>query len=449
MKAVVIGAGEVGLNIARHLVMEDHDVVVVDNDTANLRHVSEQLDVQTIEGMGSHPTILEQAGCDTADILIAVTQSDESNMIACQMGYSLFDVPLKIARVRDASYLSVTRHGVYTPENMPVDVIISPEREVSNAIVRTLEIPGAFDAAYFANNQIAMIGVKIQEDCDLCRKSFKKLSQEGDVPFVAVAIIRRNRLIVPYGSDHLEVGDELFFVTKRDDVPRSMSMIGYEKQQTRRAFVIGGGNIGFGICKRLEEMGMSVRVLEQDRERAEFLADVLDNTTVLHGDALDRDILEQESITSMDVVVCATSNDSANALSSILCKQLGAQSVITLAIQQTFISLGESLGLDKIVSPREITASRILQHIRRGQVHSLHAIHGGKGEIVEVKVRPESALAGVKIADLGLPEGVIIGAVLRENGEVLLPTAQTKLIAGDQVIVFSATELVSYVEQQF
>lgn len=448
MKAVVIGAGEVGLNIARHLVAEEHDVVVIDSDPINLRKVGEALDVQTIEGMGSHPTVLEQAGCAEADMLIAVTRSDEINMIACQMAYSLYHVPLKIARVRDASYLSVTNHGVYTPENMPVDVIISPEREVANAIVRTLEIPGAFDAAYFAGGLIAMVGVRVGPSCVLLNTPFRKVMAGLMFPMVAVAIVRAGRLIVPYGSDHLEPGDELYFLAHREDVSKFMSLLGFDDYEAKRAFVIGGGNIGYGVCRRLEDMGLAVKVLERNRERAEYLADVLNNTVVLHGDALDRDLLEQEAMKDMDVVVCATSDDAANALSSILAKQMGAKSVITLAIQQSFLDLGSSLGLDKIISPREITASRILQHTRRGQVQSLHSIHGGIGEIIEVQVHAESPLSGKRIADVGLPEGVIVGALIRTDGSIDIPSAQTKIAMGDTAIIFSAAGTVTYVEKQ-
>jgi trk system potassium uptake protein TrkA len=447
MKAIVIGAGEVGLNIARHLVHEHQDVVLVDNNPAKLAAVSEQLDVKTIEGFGSHPDVLEAAGCESAAMLIAVTHSDEVNMVACQMAYSLFNVPLKIARVRQGAYLEMTKHRLYTRDHMPVDVIISPEVEVANAIIRTLTVPGAFDAEFFADGQVAVIGTSVLANSALLGKPLFKLQKER-IPFVVGGIFRRERLIVPHGQDHLEAGDEVFFMCRREDVAESMSLLGHSDRNPSNVFVIGGGAIGLHILQQLEQMGIGARVVERSAARAGLLADTLHNTTVLHGDALDRKLLLEENIQQMDAVVAVTSDDATNILSSKLVGELGVKNVITLVNQSNFIDMVENLGLETVISPREITASRILQYIRRGHILSLHSIKDGKAEVIEAEATAGSPVVGVPMRELNLPSGIILGAVFR-NGEVTIPRENDILHVGDRVVLFCANSDIHTVESLF
>ncbi|MBI1362835.1 MAG: Trk system potassium transporter TrkA [Proteobacteria bacterium] len=447
MKAVVIGAGEVGLNIARHLVMENQDVVLVDNDPAKLAAVGEVLDVQTIEGFGSHPDVLEAAGCENAAMLIAVTHSDEVNMVACQMAYSLFNVPLKIARVRQPAYLEVTKHRLYTRDHMPVDVIISPEVEVANAIIRTMTVPGAFDAEFFGNGRVAVIGTWVTAEASLIGKPLFRMHEEK-LPFTVAGIFRGERLIVPDGQDHLELDDEVFIICRREDTEEAMQMLGHMEGTPKDVFIIGGGGIGHHILQKMEKMGITARVLERDSERAAFLADTLHRTTVLHGDALDRKLLMEENIQDMDAVVAVTSDDATNILSSKLVSEMGVNNVITLVNQSNFISMVESLGVETVISPREITASRILQYIRRGHILSLHSIKDGKAEVIEAEATPASPIVGVPIRELSLPAGIILGAVI-SGSQVTIPRDGDIIHAGDRVVLFCANTHIHTVESLF
>ncbi len=448
MKAIVIGAGEVGINIARHLVQENQDVVLVDNDAERLSLVGEMLDVQTVLGFGSHPDVLEAAGCENAAMIIAVTHSDEVNMVACQMAYSLFNVPLKIARVRQTAYLEVTKHRLYTRDHMPVDVIISPEVEVANAIVRTMTVPGAFDAEFFGDGRVAIIGTWVMPDSPLIGQPLKTLKGEHKLPFVLAGIFRGDRLIVPDGQDHLEEDDEVFFICKREETEDSMHLLGHTESTPSKVFVIGGGSIGLHIVERLEKMGISPRVLERDSSRAALLADTLNDTTVLHGDALDRKILVEENIQDMDVVVAVTSDDATNILSSTLVAEYGVKNIITLVNQSNFIGMVENLGLETVISPREITASRILQYIRRGHILSLHTIKDGKAEIIEAEATASSPIVGVPVRELNLPVGVRLGAVV-SGADVIIPHGEDIIHAGDRVVLFCSSNQIHAVEALF
>jgi trk system potassium uptake protein TrkA len=448
MKAVVIGAGEVGLNIARHLVQENQDVVLVDNDPEKLSLVSEMLDVQTVVGFGSHPDVLEAAGCENAAMLIAVTHSDEVNMVACQMAYSLFNVPLKIARVRQTAYLEVTKHRLYTRDHMPVDVIISPEVEVANSIIRTMTVPGAFDAEFFGDGRVAIIGTWVLGESPLLGQTLHTLQNEQKLPFVIGGIFRGERLIVPDMQDHLEEDDEIFFICRREDTEESMQLLGHMDSTPSKVFVVGGGGIGLHIVQRLEKMGISPRVLERDSARAAFLADTLNDTTVLHGDALDRKLLVEENIQNMDVVVAVTSDDATNILFSTLVAEYGVKNIITLVNQSNFISMVENLGLDTVISPREITASRILQYIRRGHILSLHSVKDGKAEIIEAEATAASPIVGVPLRELNLPDGIRLGAIV-SGAEVMIPRDDVIIHAGDRVVLFCASAQIHAVEALF
>jgi trk system potassium uptake protein TrkA len=447
MKAIIVGAGEVGINIAQHLAHESQDVVVIDVDESKLQHISETLDIQTIKGSGSYPDILAKAGADSADMLIAVTDSDEINMVACQMGYSLFDVPMKIARVENRSYLSVTHNRIYTPENMPIDMIISPEMEVADTMLRNMTVPHAFDTYLFAEDQILLIGLNVGDDASILNVPFRKMQSKLNLPFRAIAIFRDGRMIVPHGSDHLEAGDELYFICESNKIEESVALLGIEMKPIRNVFVIGGGGIGYDICRRLEQLEISARVLEYSEERAQFLAENLQKTTVLYGDALDHELLLQENIGEMDVVLAVTSNDATNILASISASQLGAKSVTTMINGVDFLRLSDRLKLETVVSPRYITASRIVHFTRRGHVISLHTLHEGESEVSEVKISNESPLVGMNMSDLKLPEGILVPAVVSKDRGVILSGDDKAIHAGDSAIIFSTAEQIHTVAE--
>lgn len=448
MKVIIVGSGEVGRSIARHLVMEHHAVVMIDENLADLHAVSEELDVKTIAGRGSLPSVLGEAGAGTADMLIAVTQSDEINMVACQIGYSLFNVPKKIARVRNTSYLNLTGSHLYTPDNMPVDVIISPELEVAQAILHTLMVPGAFDAHPFLEGAVKTVGCYVGKQAPLLNMPIHTWN-DHNAPFHLLAILRQDRVIIPSGSDHLEEGDAVYFVAFKDHVEAAMVSLGADIPPVRHAFVIGGGNVGYNICQSLEEENVAARVLEHEAERADFLAQGLAKTIVLQGDALNRNLLIEENLGEMDVVLSVTSDDAANILSSILARQLGAKNVMTLINQASFIPLAESVGLDKVISPRMITVSRILQHMRRGHIRAIHSIHAEAAEVIEVEVREGSKLADVSLQDLTLPAGSMLGCLRKSTGEVIMNKGNAVIKPGDCAVVFVKMNRVRELEALF
>lgn len=446
MKVIIVGAGEVGRNIARHLLEEDQDVVVIDNNGDKLRTLVDQLDVQTVEGHGAHPDIIQAAGGDQADMIIAVTRSDEVNMVACQIAYSLFNVPTKIARVREPSYLSVTRQQLYNRANMPVDVIISPEVEVAASIVRSMSVPGAFDAEDFADGRARVIAARVTADAPIMEKSVYEVDKEN---LRIMAIYRNDRLIFPTAEDHVEKGDEIYFVCPRESSQSVMHLMGYGEQVPKNIFVYGGGNIGLNICRRLEKQGITPRVLELDKERAEGLADTLTNTTVLHGDALDREILNQENISAMDVVLAVTQDDATNILASVQSRELNSNAHIVTLINKTgFVPLVKGMGLEHVISPGEITASRILRHLRRCNVHMLHTVKDGEAEIMEAQVSAESNLIGMHALSLPLPTGVSLGAIVTAQA-VVLPTSETVVHEGDRLILFCDVDSVHQAEALF
>lgn len=449
MKTIIVGAGEVGTNIARHLVMENHSVVMIDNDESRLAQINDMIDVQTIHGQGCHPDVLEQASCGSADMIIAVTKSDEVNMVACQMAYSLFDVPKKIARVRHASYLKLIRGHLFTDDNMPVDVIISPEVEVAKSILQTLDVPGAFDATLFADGEVSLIGVRLPESSPVVHVPMKHLTTSANLEFILVAVYRRGRVIIPRGSDHIEPGDEVYLVCPRSQNEHVMAFLGFESYKTvNKAFVIGGGQLGFELCKNFEARNVKAHVLEHQVKRAEFLSEHLKDTMVIHGNAIDKDLYEQEAVGFADVVLSVTDDDSVNILSSALAKQVGAKNIITRINKNNFMPLVTSVDLQKIISPLEITASKILQYVRKGDIHHVHTVHDGTAQMIEAKVRYESYVAGMKLKDIKLPTGVSFCAIYNQKG-VVLPRADTTIQIDDRVILFSTVENISVVDRLF
>jgi trk system potassium uptake protein TrkA len=449
MKVIIIGCGEVGQNIAQHLVMEGHRVVMVAEDAVALAHAAELMDVQTVVGLGSHPSTLSAAGADGADMLIAVTGQDEVNMVACQMAYSLFQIPQKIARVRDASYLSLTGSHLYTPDNLPVDVIISPELEVARAIERTVFVPGAFDVFPFAEGRLLLVGCKVGGRAPLLQREFESWD-ELDVPFQALALFRKERLIIPRGQDHLEPDDELYFVVPLAEVEAGMALLGKQEPPVRHAFVIGGGNVGYNLCRELERHHVHLRVVERQAKRCQFLAEALSRATILQADALNREALVQENIGQMDTVLCVTSDDATNILASIIARQEGVDSVLTLVHQSGFVPLAESVGLEKIVSPRQISVSQILQHVRRAHVAGVHTLRDGVSEVLELEIPTSSPLVGRQIEDIPIPAGAVIAAVVRNDSTVqLAKDIKTPLHAGNHAVVFAENEAIGQVEQLF
>ena len=451
MKVIVCGAGQVGSNIARHLAIENNDVTVVDQSPELVRKITDALDVKGIVGSASRPDVLEQAGASDADMIIAVTLADETNMVACQVAHSLFDVPTKVARIRQQAYLDPVWANLFSRDNLPIDVIISPEIEVARAIHRRLQVPGAFENIPLADSRVRLIGVRCDSHCPLINTPLRQLTQLfPDLNITIVGLIRQDAAMVPSDDDHMEPGDEVYFVVDDDHLARAMSAFGHDEPEARRILILGGGNIGFFLAREIEEAypNVSLKIVEGDIKRAEVVASHLNRTVVIHGDVLAPEILEEAGVNVTETVVAVTNDDETNILSSLLSKRKGAKRAITLVNKASYESLIGSLGVDVAVNPRNITASTILQHVRRGRIHSVHTLREGFGELIEAEALETSPLVGMPLKDVKLPKNVLLGAIVRKN-EVISPRGDTVIEAGDRIVLFAAKDAVRKVEKFF
>lgn len=451
MKVIVCGAGQVGFNIARYLASENNDVTVIDQSADLIGKVNDLLDVQAFVGHASHPDILEQAGAADADMLIAVTYADEVNMVACQIAHSLFNVPTKIARVRQQSYLNPIWADLFSREHLPIDVIISPELEVARAIGRRMSISGAFDMIPLADGKVRVIGVRCTDRCPIVYTPLRQLTTLfPDLNIIIVGILRDGEPIVPTSNDQMLPGDEVYFVVDAAHVPRAMASFGHDEKSGRRAVIIGGGNIGLNLARELLESKRAnmIKIIERDRDRSRKVAQALPGVTVIQGDALEADILEEASVATAETVVAVTNDDETNILASLLAKRSGVGRAVTLINKPSYGPLITNLGIDVVVSPRAITVSTILQHVRRGRIRSVHSLGDGFAEIIEAEALETSPFVGVPLNEVDLPDGIIIGAIVR-NGDVIIPRGATVIEGNDRVILLSTAEAVKQVEKMF
>lgn len=450
MKVIICGAGQVGYHIASYLASEQNDVTVIDQEPELIARVNETLDVQAFVGNASQPDVLENAGAADADMIIAVTFADEVNMVACQVAHSLFNVPTKIARIRQQSFLEPVWADLFSRDHMPIDVIISPEIEVAQAISRRLAVPGAFDMIPLAEDKVRVIGVRCTEDCPIVNTPLRQLTELfPDLHIVIVGIVHEENAAIPKSTDQMVPGDEVYFVADTEHVPRALAAFGYQEQEAHRMVIIGGGNIGLNLAKLIEATpDMTARIVERDQARARKIASMLPDTMVTWGDGLDAEILEEINIRSADTVVAVTDDDETNILGSLLAKRYGVERTIALANKTTYSSLVTTLGIDVLVNPRAITVSTILQHIRRGRIRAVHSLRDGFGEIIEAEALETSPLVGSQIREGKLPSGVIIGAIVRD-GEVIIPRGDTDVRARDRVILLATAGSVKKVEKLF
>jgi trk system potassium uptake protein TrkA len=450
MKVIICGAGQVGYHIASYLASEQNDVTVIDQAPELIARVNETLDVQAFVGNASQPDVLENAGASDADMIIAVTFADEVNMVACQVAHSLFNVPTKIARIRQQSFLEPMWADLFSRDHMPIDVIISPEIEVAQAIARRLAVPGAFDMIPLAEDKVRVIGVRCTEDCPIVHTPLRQLTELfPELHIVVVGIVHEENAFIPKSTDQMYPGDEVYFVADTEHVPRALAAFGYQEQEAHRMVIIGGGNIGLNLAKLIEATpDMTARIVERDQGRARKIASMLPDTMVTWGDGLDAEILEEINIRSADTVVAVTDDDETNILGSLLAKRYGVERTIALANKTTYSSLVTTLGIDVLVNPRAITVSTILQHIRRGRIRAVHSLRDGFGEIIEAEALETSPLVGSQIREGKLPSGVIIGAIVRD-GEVVIPRGDTDVRARDRVILLATAGSVKKVEKLF
>ena len=449
MKVIICGAGQVGWQIARHLSGERNDVTVVDQDPELVRRATDSLDVQGVAGFASYPDILERAGARDADMIIAATHSDEVNMVTCQVAHSVFGINRKIARLRSQSYLDAIYSDLYRREHMPIDVVISPEREVAAAALQRLSAPAAFDTERFIDGQAQLLGILIEEECPVVHTPLRQLTDLfSTLRAVVVGVRREGVLFAPNAGDQLFVGDECYVFAHVDDVPRTMEVFGKRIAKQERVVMVGGGNVGLAVASELESRANRVRakIIEKDRKRAEIAAEALERTIVLHGDGLDVALLTEAGVSRADAMLAVTDDDKTNMLAAVRAKSEGCPYAIALINDPTLVPLMGPLGIDAYINPRATTVSSILRHIRHGRVRAVYSIGDAEAEVIEAEVLSTSPMAGKRIADIDFPEGVLVGAV-RKGGTVTRPLGSTRIDEGDVIALFALTKDVSEVER--
>jgi trk system potassium uptake protein len=445
VKVIIVGAGEVGYHIAMFLSRENIDVVVVDSNKDNLRRVGNELDVAMIEGHGGSPSVMKEAGLDKADILLAVTNSDETNMIACLIAKALFRVRRKIARIRDAEYLN--NSTLLNKHNLDIDPAISPELESARAIARLVKVPLATVVEDFEDGIIKVIGYKIPPDSYLVGTNLKDLNVKLGFRFLIGIIQRDNTVIIPTGKDRLEGNDIIYFPVMKGLVEETMSFVTGERvKPVRDVMIAGGGRVGYNVALMLEEKDINVKIIEKDLDRCKFLSKSLRNATILHGDGTDQTLLEEENVGAMEVFAALSNNEELNIMASLLAKRSGVQRVITLVNRTDYISLANGLGIESVLSPRLITASSILRYVRMGEILSLTAIAEDRAEILEAGLKDGAILGGTRLMDAKLPKGALIGAIIRGE-DVIIPSGEDVIHEGDRIIVFALREAIKAVEK--
>ncbi len=449
MKVIICGAGQVGWQIARHLSSEKNDVTVVDNNPELVRRATDTLDVGGITGFASYPDILDRAGARDADMIIAATFSDEVNMVTCQVAHSVFSVPRKIARLRSQSYLDAIYSDLYRRDHMPIDVVISPEKEVAEAALQRLQAPATFDTELFLDGAAQLIGVALDETCAVLDTPLRQLTELfSTLRAIVVAIRRDGTLFAPEPGDQLFAGDQIYLFTHTEDLSRTLEIFGKSAKKRERVIIIGGGNVGLAVARRLEDRTDRIRakVIERSRKVAERAADALERTIVLHGDGLDMEMLEEAGIAKADAVLALTDDDKTNLLAATRAKAAGCPMVVSLVNDPTLTSLMRPLNIDAFVNPRTTTVSSILRHIRHGRVRAVYSIGDAEAEVIEAQVLSPSPIADQLIRDIDFPEGVLVGAI-KKGSEVIKPTASTKIEEGDVIALFCMAQDVPEVER--
>lgn len=451
MKVIVCGAGQVGLHLARYFANENNDVTVIDQSQELINKIGDAFDIQGIVGFASHPEVLMKAGANDAEMIIAVTQSDEVNMVACEVAHALFKTPLKIARIRHQSYLHDRWDPLFQREHVSIDAVISPEQEVAHAITKSIRYLGAFDILSVANDKLQIVGVKCSSENELINTPLKHLSTvtQGINIFIA-AIIRDNEtLIMPKSSDVILPGDDVFFVVATNDVDAAMKLFGFENTSSKKLLIIGGGSIGQCLADDLEKENLySTVLIEREKFRASTAASKLNNTIVINGDGLDPDILKEAGITDIDAVIAVTDDEKVNILASLLAKRQGAKYSLCILNNMSYGPIVSSLGVDAIISPKAVTISTILQHVRKGKVKAAYPLREGFGEIMDIEIGSNNNIIGKSLESLNKENQVCVIAVMRND--IILSTTKDDIIKdGDRIILVVATNHVSRVEKLF
>ncbi len=453
MKVIICGAGRVGYAISSYLSDEGNEVTVIDICPETVAKINETLDISAIVGSASQPEILKQAGAENADMIVAATQLDEVNMVTCQVAHTIFNIPKKIARIRNDNYLSPEWANLFSRNHMPIDVVISPEKEVAKAIIERIRNPGSFNVIPLAYDAMKIVSVVCHENCPVLNTPIKQIyALFPDLKFKIMTIIRGDEKIIPDNDlDQVFPGDEVYFVVANEHMIRTMAAFGHEEKEARRILIIGGGQIGVRLAQELykEFPDIVVRMIERNEQRARQVSEILPNVLVMHGDALTKEILEEVNIGYTEATIAITDYDESNILASVLAHEYGCKQTVSLLSNNTYISVASSLGIDAVVNPRAITISTILRYVRHGRIRSAASLRDDFAEVIEIEV-PDiaTALLYKPLKSIKLPDNTIFGAIIRE-GEVIIAHRDVMIKPNDRVVLLTAHNQIKRIEELF
>ena len=451
MNIIICGAGQVGYSIANQLSQQGHSITVIDKTSVDIQKINDNLDAKGIVGIATYPSVLELAEAKNADMIIAVTRNDETNMIVCQIAHSLFNVSRKIARIRSKEFLNPTYSNLFSKNHLPIDTIISPEFEVAKSLLRKIEAPGAIESFPFANDTIRLIEINIDNKCPLVNTPLQKLTESfSDLNANVVGVQREDKFIILKKKDILIENDKAFILTDSSQVERTMDVFGKNEKISDKILIIGAGNIGLDLAKSLEDLPSNprIKIIEKNDERAQYVANELNEAMVIKGDGLDENILKEVNLEEIDTVLCITDDDEVNLMSALLCKKKGIKRVIAIANSHNYSLLQSSLKIDDIVDPRMTTVSTILKHVHKGKIDSVFTLDDGEYEIIEAKILENSELVNKSIEKSSLPEGIKIGLIARDKN-IIVPNKKFEFKLNDKVILLSSRSQLKKVEQLF
>ena len=458
MNIIICGAGRVGFTIAKLLSEQGHSITVIDQSSEDIQKINDTLDVKAIVGKATYPTILEKANASETDMIIAVTRNDEINMLICQIAFSIFKIPKKIARIRSQDYLNSKFTRVFNKENLPIDVIISPEIEIAKSIQRKLEAPGALDSVPFADNKIRLLEILINKNCKLIDIKLNELTKKfPNLDANIIGIIRDDKFIIPKKNDEVKYNDKIYAIINSTQMVETLDAFGHNEKISKKILIIGGGNIGFNLAKNLETSLESVRVkiVEKNKERAEFLAGELNNTIIINGDGLDEEVLAEANLEEAETVLALTNDDEDNLMVSVLVekfakdeKNLEDKRTMALINKPNYSLLQSSLKIDDLIDPRMNTVSSILKHIHKGTIETAYTILNGEYEVIEAEIIETSELINKELKNTNLPDEIRIGAVLR-NHKVIIPRSNYVFQKEDRVVFLAKKDSISVVENLF
>ena len=452
MNIIICGAGRVGSSIAKQLVEQEHSITVVDQSSELIQKISDTLDVKGVVGRATYPSVLEKAGGNDADMIIAVTRNDESNMVICQIAHSIFNIQKKIARLRSQEFLGSKWNKLYSKSNLPIDVIISPELEVAKSLQRKIEAPGALDNVPFADNRVKVLEIAVEKNCPIVGIPLNNLTKKfPNLNANVIGVIRKNKFKILKKTDSLNIDDKCYVVIKSSQINLLLSAFGHEEKVSKKILIIGGGNIGFNLAKNLEEHleGVRVKIIEKNKERAELIANNLNSTIVINGNGLDEEVLKEANIDETETVLSLTNDDEDNIMASVLVEKNNPNKrTIALVNKSNYSLLQSSLKIDDLVDPRMMTVSTILKHVHKGTIETVYSLMDGEYEFIEAEVIENSELINKSIKEANLPEEIRIGAIVRDK-KVIIPRSSFKFEKKDLVVFLTKRDQLGKVENLF